>query len=279
MKKTYTLGITLASFLLLLLAKVSAQISIDSFSADTVQPGEELDLDLQLENVGEEDIENIIVSIDLTDLPFAPKESSTEKVIDEIKDGEEETVSFQLVALASAEAQTYKIPVSISYENTTKSSLVSVEVRTDAKLSVLLESSDLLIEEQQGAVTIKIVNEGLTQVKFVTLTLLESTEYEILSPDSVYIGEIDSGDFETEEFTIIAKRSDPELKIELEYRDTNNEEYIQKEELEVKAYSTEEARELGLLKQGNTLTWILLLLVLLLVTALWIRRKRKKHVH
>src|SRR3989338_6519110 len=143
MKEKSIFGVQFVLFLILTLVTigiVSAQITIDSFSTDpeNVEPGEIVDLQLNLENIGDEDIENIVISIDLSSVPFAPIESSTEKAIDEINEGDEESVSFTLVALSSAEAQTYKIPISISYENTTKTSLISIEVVTDTSLDVIL---------------------------------------------------------------------------------------------------------------------------------------------
>lgn len=285
MKEKYAFGIILSIFLVFFLAvagTVSAQITINSFSSspDKVQPGEDIDLQLNLENVGDDNINNIVVSIDLSNAPFAPIESSTEKVIDKIKDGDEESVSFQLVALSSAEVQTYKIPVTITYENITKTSLISLEVVTNASLDVILESSDLIVENEQGTVAIKIVNEGLTQIKFLKVTLLESPEYEILSSSSLYIGEVDIGDFETEEFTIIPADEDPELKLKLEYRDANNEEFVEEKEIKVKVYSTKQATELGLMQQSNLITWILLFIVITLAVWVWIKRKKKKkNVH
>ena len=285
MKEKYILVLRLSIFLILVLVTIGtvhAEITIDSFSStpDTVQPGEDLEVRLNLENVGDDDIESVVVSIDLSNVPFAPIESSTEKVIDKIRDGDQESVSFELVALSSAEAQTYKIPVTITYENTTKTSLISLEVVTDASLDILLESSDLIVENEQGAVTIKIVNEGLNQIKFLQVTLLDSSEYEILSPSSLYIGEIDTGDFDTEEFTIIPTSKDPELSFKLEYRDANNQAFAEEKQITVKVYSTEQATQLGLVKQGNPLTWILIFVVLALGILVWIRRKKhKKNVH
>ena len=280
-KRIIQLSIFLLIFLITL-AAVHAQIAIESFSSNpnAVQPGEEIEVEINLENVGEDDIENILVSLDLTDLPFAPIESSTEKIIDEIRDGDQETVSFQLVALSSAEAKTYKVPVTLTYENTTKSSLISLEVTTDANVNILLESSDLVIVDEQGAVTIKMVNEGLTQVKFLQVSLLESSQYDILSPSSVYVGEIDTGDFETEEFTILPKTEDPELKFKLEYRDTNNQAFEEEQKITVKVYSAEDAVKLGLVKQSNSFTGILIFVVIALALGAWIRRKiKKKNVH
>ncbi|MDP3728667.1 MAG: LPXTG cell wall anchor domain-containing protein [bacterium] len=258
---------------------VSAQIAIDSFSANTVQPGEEAELTISLENVGDEDIKNIIISLDLAELPFAPIESSSEQIIEEIQENEEETVSFQLQALADAEPRTYKIPVTISYENTTKSSLVSIEVSTEASIEVFAESFDLLMQNEQGKVTIKIINTGLTKIKFLQMTLQESSGYEILSSSSAYIGDIDIGDFETEEFTIIPLKKSTELEVEIEYRDANNELFTEKLELPLTVYTEEQAKELGLSQDGHTFTWILILGVIIIASIVFFRRKRKKNVY
>jgi len=86
--------------LLLTIQLVSAQITIESFfsNPDKVLPGETLRLRLTLENVGEEKIKNIIVKLDLSQIPFAPLSSSTERVIDEIRKDNTKSVNFALVA-------------------------------------------------------------------------------------------------------------------------------------------------------------------------------------
>lgn len=269
------------SVLLVILPLASAQIAIDSYTSnpELVQPGEDVSVKIQLENVGNDDIEDIVISLDLTDLPFAPRDSSTEQIIEEIQENEEETVTFILEASANAEPQVYKIPVTISYENTTKSSLISVEVDADASINILLESSDLVVVNEQGKVTVKVVNTGLTQIKLLQITLEESPDYEILSPNSLFIGEVDIGDFETEEFTILAKDENPELHFTINYRDANNEEFSEQKNVDITVYSEEQAKELGLVKEDTSLTMILLVLVIIIgFIALYRRRRRKKHV-
>jgi len=266
-------------FLILLFPKGSAQITIDSFTSipETVQPGEELSIQVHLENVGEEDIEIVVVSLDITDIPFAPTGSSNEQVIKKIDENEEKIVIFHLKALPTAEPQTYKIPVTLSYENVTKVSLISVDVRTDAEIAVLIEDSDLVVINEQGTVTIKVVNSGLTHVKVFQLTLLESTGYEILSPSIAYIGEIDVGDFETEEFIIAPKEEDPELLLQLEYRDAENNEFQEEKRLNLTVYSEEEARALGLKKQGVPVTAILVVIVIVIAIAAFYKRKKRRN--
>lgn len=265
-------------FLLTLLSTVSAQIAIDSFSADSVQPGEELELKMTLENVGDEDIQNILVSIDLTDLPFAPRESSSEQIIEEIEEDEQESLSFQLQALSTAQANIYNIPVTISYENTTKDSVVSIEVYTEASIEVLVENQEILMQNEQGKVTVKIINTGLTQIQFVQLSLKESSDYEILSSSTAYIGDIDSADFETEDFTIIPLKKNTELEIEVEYRDAKNEIFTENQEIALTIYTEEQAQELGLTEPSHSLTWTLILFaVVIIIIVLWRRKRKKKH--
>src|SRR3989344_6054264 len=174
MKKKYLLYLIL---FVVSLPTAQAQIAIDSFTVnpETIEPGERFTLRLNLENLVDDDIKNILVSVDLTDIPFAPVESSSEQIIEKMREGEEESVTFTLQALASAEAKVYKIPVTISYENTTKESLIIVEVNI--------------------------------------------------------------ADFETEEFTIIPKKKNPDLQLTISYKDANNEAFTEKQELELQVYS------------------------------------------
>ncbi len=275
MKKKYLLYLIL---FIVLLPTAQAQIAIDSFTVnpETIEPGERFTLRLNLENLVDDDIKNILVSVDLTDIPFAPVESSSEQIIEKMREGEEESVTFTLQALASAEAKVYKIPVTISYENTTKESLISVEVNTEASLDILLESSELTVVDEQGKINLKFINTGLTQIKLLQVSIEESPDYEILSPSSVFIGEVDIADFETEEFTIIPKKKNPDLQLTISYKDANNEAFTEKQELELQVYSEEQAKELGLIKESSNMTLILLIIVLVIGAGVWYRRKRKK---
>ena len=266
-------------FVIITLHTAHAELAIQSFSTSpqTVQPGEEVRIQLHLENVGNDDLMNVLVSLDLSELPFAPVDSSSEKVIEEIQEGDEETISFTLVTLSRAEPMVYKIPVIIYYNNTEKSSLISVEVTADPELDILLGSSDLFLVNEQGKITVKFVNNGLTEIKFLQVTLLESPDYEILSPSSVYIGSIDVEDFDSEEFSILPQRSNPELHFRLEYRDANNEAFQEEKKLEARVYTEDEAKTLGLVKERYTGTMILVVIVMILAGITFYKRKKRKH--
>ncbi|MBI1968539.1 hypothetical protein HYS49_01375 [Candidatus Woesearchaeota archaeon] len=275
--KKERLGMTLLLALLaMMLPAVTAQIAIGSFAATpkTMLPGNAAVLTLTVENGGDEDIENVAVALDLTQVPFAPVDSSTEKIIAEIDEDGRETLSFTIKALPDAKPGTYKIPVTISHDGTSKTSLLGIEVKAPARLEAFLEKSELLMVQESGEVTIKIVNSGLSPVTFLKVTLLESPAYDILSPAQRYIGDVDIGDFETEEFMLLAKAEDPILALELEYRNAQNQRFTASALLEVPVYSAEEAQRLGLVKKNALLPVIVS--IIMLVGAVLVYKKLRK---
>lgn len=281
-RKEMKTALKLTSLLLLVMMVIpmaSAQIAVSSFtlSPQTVIPGSEISVDLTLENVGDQDIENVLVTLDLSTIPFVPVGSSNEKIIDEINDGDEEKVTFRVKALPNAEPSVYKIPVTISYGEASKTSLISVEVAAKAHLDLLLEKSELVKVNDNGKVTLKFVNDGLAQVKNLKITLKESPLYEIFSPSTLYIGEVDIGDFETEEFTLAPLTKDPILNVELEYRDAANNLFHESKLIKIPVYTEEEAKQLGLVKSSNKILPIGAVILVLGVILYYRRRKKKKN--
>ena len=262
--------------LLLLIPLADAQIAINSFEASPsrISPGEQVQLRITLENVGKDDIENILVKLDLSQVPFAPLKSSTEKIIDEINENDQVTIYFNLIALPNTEPQIYKIPIKISYGNITKDSLISLEVYANAKLDLILENSEIVKINDNGKVTLKFINNGLTQIKFLKVTLEKSPAYEILSPNELYIGEVDIDDFETEEFKLIPKIKNPQLSLNLEYKDTNNNIFTETKFITLNVYTEEEAENLGLVEKS--ILNILLMPILIIIIGIFIYRKIRK---
>src|SRR3989344_2388545 len=122
--KAVKIVLTILLLAMMVIPMVNAQVAVSSFNLNpqSVLPGSEVNIDITIENVGEEDIEDVIVTLDLSEVPFVPAGSSNEKIIDEINDGDEERVTFQVKALSDAQPSTYKIPVVISYAGASKTS-------------------------------------------------------------------------------------------------------------------------------------------------------------
>ena len=257
---------------------VNAQVAIQYFDTipSKVLPGEKLKLRIGLENVGDDDVENILVKLDLSQVPFAPLVSSTEQVIAEIKDNDEKTIVFDLVALPNAESQIYKVPVEVAHGENKKTSLISLEVNAKVNIDVIFDSTDIIKVNDQGKVVLKFVNNGLTQIKFLKVILEENPAYEILSANSIYIGEVDVDDFESEEFALILNSNNPQLFLTLEYRDFNNNEFKETKRINLNIYTEKEAMQLGLIK--DNFNWIFVALILVNIILIYFYRRKKKNV-
>ncbi|MEK6835308.1 MAG: hypothetical protein AABX61_03535 [Nanoarchaeota archaeon] len=262
---------------LLVLNLVSAQVAIKEVTSqpDKVQPGERITLSILLENVENKDIKNVAIKLDLTNLPFAPVDSATEQVLDQINNEDSRLVVFNLITLPEAESKIYKIPVKISYDNISKDTIISINVEAKPKLDLVLEDSQVVKVNDNGKIIIKLVNLGLTGVKSLRLTLLPNPDYEILSTNTIYISNIDVEDFETAEFTIIPNQRNPKLLFNLNYKDTNNEEYAENKQIQLNVYTLDEAKKLGLV-QNNILFTILIPAIALILIYIAYRRFRKK---
>ena len=268
--------------LVLLLPVAEAQVAIESVSSQPqkVLPGGEVVLNIEILNVGSARVNNILVSLDLTQLPFVPVDSSTEKIIERIRDDDSKVVSFRLRALPTATPEIYKIPVTLSYEGLKQTSLLSQEIIAAPRLTVLLDNSNIVSTGKQGDVNLKFVNNGLIPLTYLTATLRESPHYEIISSASVYIGDVDTADFETEKFSIVAKNIDPILVIDIQYRDQNNQEYRNTALVPLNVYTEEEAKQLGLIPAASPVWMIIFIVLIVLAIGYTIRRRRrKKHDH
>ncbi len=297
--KTTKILIILAAIILAQIYSVSA-LTINSVSSNPgeIQPGEKFTLDLKIENNLKEDVEEVIVSLDLNAktssvtgqvispaLPFAPYESSNEARIDKIREGEDERASFDLTAFPDAISGTYTIPVTIQYtlDNETEPEapeslgVVSVIINAKPKIDVSSEGS-ALIKGTNGKITIKIVNSGLGDAKFLSLGLNQVTGIQITGSNKVYIGNIDSNDFDSAEFSVFVKptaSSSINVPVELIYTDSGNNKITENKTIPIKIYTAKEAVELGLVAKNNTFVIVISVIGVLVLFFIY-RRARKR---
>lgn len=255
-----------------------AQITIDTFTAtpEKVEPGKDVTIELNLENTGDEDLENVIVRLDLSQVPFAPVGSSTERAVDEIRDHRQEKMLFTLRALPTAPAQIYKIPIIITSGTVSTTSLIGIEVTAPAHLDILVNNAEIVHVGAQHKISFKFINDGLTQIHLLKVTLRESPGYEIIFSRTLFIGEVEVGDFETAEFTIIPTIADPVLALEVEYQDTNNQRFTATRLIQLPVYTAEEAQRLGLVNSSKSMRyWIIGIIILVIIVIIY--KKKRKH--
>ena len=266
-------------FLLAINFAAASSVTIKSVSTTPVDvnPGQTLDVSILLDNQGQDTIENIQVALDLTNVPFIPIGSAAEKVIDEIEEDDTSRVSFALRSLQDAKPGLYKIPLKVKYQDGEQQTIMGVSIVATPELDVAIEDTDLYTIGQTGTITVRIVNKGLTEVKFLSVRLDNSIYYDILSANSYYVGNIEPDDFETVEFKIYLKEATYSLPMNIEYKDLNNNLIQENKWLPINIYSKEEALKIGLIKESNfSLIIIVIIIVIILLLVYRSYRKRKR---
>jgi len=248
---------------------------------EEIAPGDTATVKITIKNLANILLKDVTIKLDLSseDLPFAPIYSVTEKRIDSIKANEEKELEFKIIALADAESKIYKVPLKLNYydefgEYYEKDDVIALIIGTTPDLYISIEESNLIMNTK-GKLTLKLVNKGLTDIKFLTVSLAPSNNYELISPNNVYLGNIDSDDYEIVDFELDVKdkKSIP-ITLNINYKDANNKDYNKEVILDVEAYSLQEAKKLGLIKTSYGL--VVLFVILLIVVFFIYRKVRKK---
>jgi hypothetical protein len=258
-------------FMLVLVMSLTSAMVIKSVEANNFQPGSEQDITLKVKNTLDEDAKEVSLTLDLANLPFSM--NGIEDNPDEVSEDDTENFDFTLKASSSAKAGDYQIPYTLSYDNETKKGTFTLTVEADPEL-VYSVSTDKPIVGSKAKVTLKIVNKGLGDAKFVSVTLVPSG-YTLLSGETTYIGTISSDDSQNENFEVIFTQQNPTLTAQVEYKDFDNNLITKTINLPVTVYSQEQALKLGIITPNNTGTYVLVGIVFF---AGWmiIRKIRKK---
>lgn len=282
MKKLMNLffGIVLLIGVLSFISAVSITSVISTPSE--VAPGEIVDLVIKLENTLENDIVNFRIKLDLANVPFAPYESSSEKFIDEISEGDKESFKFRLITVSSTPSGVYKIPVIISYkENETyeQTETISLIVNSEPEVKILLDDTTGLIKGMKNELSVKIINSGLSDIKFAYLTVNNPAKIQFFSERESYIGDIDSDDFDSVDYNIFVSpdaSSSIKFSVTLTFKDSANQLFTETEDLTLKTYSVKEAQSLGLINKPNYTIYIISVFGIIGFIIYRIRKKRKK---
>lgn len=261
-------------------------------SPENIAPGEVSKVTLTLENSADSIMRNIRVKLGLIstaiegavtsfELPFTPLGSSDEKTISFIDPRKTENVEFTLMADSDAESRVYKVPVLIEYTDVlgnrhSKTSIIGLIIGDSPDLIVSISDTNIMSVGQAGRITIRITNKGLSDVKLLYMELMESENYDIISQNKKYIGNVDSDDWETEEFSIYVKSGDGniEIPIKLEFRDSKNKVYTKTVTPVLRLYTSSELKRFGM-GNGNPLVGIVIL-ILIVVGGYFAYKKIKK---
>ncbi len=283
---------------------VDATVSIQSVETipEKVQPGEPAKVRIKVKNIADSTLRDVTVKFDLAlstievpsqaqvtqsnlydMIPFAPLRSVTEQKIKTLLPGEEYTFSYDMITYPDAEPRVYKIPVQVQFrddldEQYEKNDIVGIIVSSKPDLRVLLDSTTLNTGVATGEVVVRFVNKGLADVKFLNVELDRSDSYEIISAEEVYLGNIDSDDYETAEFTLhvpvdkVAGAREITLPIRYAYMDSTNNAFTATEDIVLKLRDPGQLGQQG----GSPVGLIIGLLVIGAILFLIFRKRRRK---
>jgi len=252
-----------------------------ALSPETIEAGKPFNLTMILRSSGSR-IKDITASLDLTDVPFGPFGSSKEKQIQSIESDGNSTVQFSLIATGAAASGVYKIPLELAYydevgNSFTKSDIVTLMVGGKPDIYIVADENTNLRKDSATEFSVNVVNKGLVDVKLMKIVLLSSEDYKILSPDSVYIGDLESDNYENAKFKIYVNGAPEQmtLSFNVTYMDSLNKQYNEIKGLTYTVMSKDDAVRFGLDKADTG--WIYLaILAILVVYAIYRVKKKKK---
>ncbi|MCS7109615.1 MAG: hypothetical protein NZ903_02350 [Candidatus Micrarchaeota archaeon] len=223
---------------------------------DQFKPNEIGSLAVEIENLATNYVKDITIRLDLTspDIPFVPVNETPEKRIPFLEKGEKKLILFSIKSTSEAKAKTYKIPLTLTYYDPlgkayTKSTIISLNVNTEPELLAVHDQTAIVRNNARNVIPISIINRGESKIAFTTVLLAEdwSEDYTVLSPTTYYIGDINSDDSEIAEFELYINttKNKIEIPIKIIYKDAIGNIYEQKENVEVKVFSKEDALRYG----------------------------------
>ena len=248
-------------------------------------PGQLVNATILLHNLVETSVEDVKVTLDLSESNLAPIGSTNQKIVQRIDGSETVAVPFTLAVDANAPAKINQIPLRIEYANHfndqfTLNTSFGVRVAAASDYLMNLESTEVHTANAQGTVTVSISNTGKSDLNFVSIELLPSTDYRVLSTSQVYVGNLQSDDFETAEFSLhvpSTKATTLPLHVRVQFKDAYNEVHEDPVDVQLRLYSSSEARKMGL-TSGSSGGWMVVL-VLLVIGSIIEWRRRWKEIH
>ena len=265
--------------LFLFFASFTYALSVESVIVNKVSPGEEGIIKVSVENDGDRDIEFLSFNIDFPENNIIPIGSS-EAFVNKLKENDDEMFAFKFRVANNLPAGTYSISYSIRYEEDNderkQSGTIGIVVSAEPELEIVAEIQNPIIG-QTGKLNIRVVNKGLADARFVSLSV-ESEDITILSEKSEYIGTIESDDFESTSFDVAYNKKLSRILVNVEYKDFDNNKQTMSTIIPLRAYTRNEAIERGILAKSNTTFYVVSIVILLIVWVLFrfIRKRRKR---
>ena len=250
-----------------------------STNPTTIEPGVPAIFSGAIKNTGDSSVNDIRVWLSLpSEIGFFNDVS--QKKISRLLTDETGSIEFNLIALPGTSEGVYKANLTVDYldhvgEERQDSYTISLIVKSKPKMFVQVEDSNVYKGNLLGEITLKFINNDVADIKFLTVELKESEDYEIISPKIVYIGDLDSDDFESIDYKIKSNKKSGEIFIPLKitYKDSLNNPLSDEMGAVLTLY---DGTDLGKAQNNNVRNAVIFLIVVGIVYYFYRRWKRKK---
>jgi hypothetical protein len=247
-------------------------------SPEYIAPGESGIITVTLRNNANEELTDVRVQLDLPEeLKFLNSVSKSK--VGKIYSGEIVDLTFDVISTPDANEGMYNSTITVDYvnhigdERQDSDGFGVLVIKSEPKIFAKIDSSEIYKGSDTGEVTITFVNNHLANLKFLTVELLDSEEYKIISANKEYVGDLDSDDFESVDFRLkIDNEKMIPLKLKLSYMDALNKEYSEDMVIDFNVMS---ASELGVSSNGTSRS-IFGVIILGIVGYYFYKRYKKK---
>ncbi len=265
-------------------------ISLERSSYDPLpaEPGKYVNVWITIQNYGDAEIKNSFLKVD-AEYPFYLTGRDTG--VEEIKSlhaGGLKTIKYTLLVDDQAIGGDYKLGIKFCgdefCDNEFKRVQTTLSVNTGGKpnLEIGIDDYELFTPGSLGELIVTAVNKGKIGVQFLTVEILDSEDYDIISVPRKYLGELESDDFERETYQIyvnpnIKDSKEVPIKLKIEYSDSNFKNYESLEEVMFNVYTENDAAKIGLMKKSSSPFYLILALVIILFGYRKMRRRKRRN--
>jgi len=269
-------------------------IDVIETEPEELLPGRIGFIKIGLTNYARFQMRNIWLTLNSSDA-FSSFESANEKYIRIIGPSETIYETFKIIVNGDAESKVHKTSITLDYQDDIGTSYVrDVEfgliINERPKYLMNIEESTVLYEDQTGEVVFSISNTATADINFAILELLPASDglaYEVISAPKVYVGNLESDDFETIDYKIHVngvKENAVPFNLVLRYKDNFNNIYEDEHELLFQIYSRRRAGKLGLAKVtgiGGIIFYLMILTLIIVFTIFmvldWMHNKMPRY--
>ena len=175
------------------------EISNATYSSDFIQPGDNVVMNLKIQNLGRGNIKDLTVSLGNISSLFVPVGSDTDFYFGSFPSGSSGTASFNLIVNKNVNTIAYSIPVTFTYydeSNTlhTDVKFVGIKISGRPEFVVSVEKEANMFSGGVGTLSVTISNRGTSTAQFLTLNF-DSGMY--VTPSEYYVGNLDPDDSST----------------------------------------------------------------------------------